>query len=271
MPELPEVETVRRVLDKEILGLTITDIKIKYDNIIDYDINEFKKSIIGKKIISTSRLGKFLIFNLDNGNIISHLRMEGKYFYLPKDSFDNKHVHVIYYFDNGYSLIYQDVRKFGRMTYRENDELYSTKPLNEIGIDPILNKKIDIEKIYDKIISRSVAIKTTLLDQSIIAGLGNIYVDEVLFLSKIDPNRPSNSIKLEEVERIINSSISVLNKAIEYKGTTIRSYTSSLGVEGQFQNFLNVHTKKVCPHCKNDLIRVKINGRTTYYCKNCQR
>ena len=271
MPELPEVETVRRVLDKDIVGLTITDIKIKYDNIIDYDIDEFKKNIIGKKIVSTERLGKFLIFNLNEGNLISHLRMEGKYFYLPRDTFDNKHVHVIYYFDNGYSLIYQDVRKFCRMTYRSNSELFTTKPLNEVGIDPILNKKIDIEKIYDKIISRSVAIKTTLLDQSIIAGLGNIYVDEVLFLSNIDPTRPSNSIKLEEVERIVNSSISTLSKAIEFKGTTIRSYTSSLGVEGQFQKFLNVHTKKECPHCKNALIRVKINGRTTYYCKNCQR
>ena len=271
MPELPEVETVRRVLDKDIVGLTITDIKIKYDNIIDYDILEFKKNIIGKRIVSTERLGKFLIFNLNEGNLISHLRMEGKYFYLPRDTFDNKHVHVIYYFDNGYSLIYQDVRKFGRMTYRSNSELFTTKPLNEVGIDPILNKKIDIEKIYDKIISRSVAIKTTLLDQSIIAGLGNIYVDEVLFLSNIDPTRPSNSIKLEEVERIVNSSISILSRAIEFKGTTIRSYTSSLGVEGQFQNFLNVHTKKECPRCKNALIRVKINGRTTYYCKNCQR
>ena len=100
MPELPEVETVRRVLDKDIVGLTITDIKIKYDNIIDYDIDEFKKNIIGKKIVSTERLGKFLIFNLNEGNLISHLRMEGKYFYLPKDTFDNKHVHVIYYFDN---------------------------------------------------------------------------------------------------------------------------------------------------------------------------
>ena len=169
------------------------------------------------------------------------------------------------------SLIYQDVRKFGRMTYRENNELFSTKPLSEVGIDPILNKKIDIENIYDKIISRSVAIKTTLLDQSIIAGLGNIYVDEVLFLSKIDPTRPSNTIKKEEVERIVNSSISILSKAIEFKGTTIRSYTSSLGVEGQYQNFLNVHTKKECPHCKNILNRVKINGRTTYFCKSCQR
>ncbi len=271
MPELPEVETVRKVLDKEIVGLTITDIKIKYDNIIDYDIDDFKKKIINKKITGTDRLGKYLIFNLNDGNIISHLRMEGKYFYLPKDTFDNKHVHVVYYFDNGYSLIYQDVRKFGRMTYRENNELFSTKPLSEVGIDPILNKKIDIENIYDKIISRSVAIKTTLLDQSIIAGLGNIYVDEVLFLSKIDPTRPSNTIKKEEVERIVNSSISILSKAIEFKGTTIRSYTSSLGVEGQFQNFLNVHTKKECPHCKNILNRVKINGRTTYFCKNCQR
>ena len=93
----------------------------------------------------------------------------------------------------------------------------------------------------------------------------------ILFLSKINPNRPSKSIKIEEVKAIVDSSISILSKAIEYKGTTIRSYTSSLGVEGEFQNFLNVHTKKVCPRCKTTLNRVKINGRTTYYCENCQR
>ena len=115
------------------------------------------------------------------------------------------------------------------------------------------------------------AIKTTLLDQSIIAGLGNIYVDEVLFESKINPLRPSNSITFDEVIRIFDNSVTILSKAIEYKGTTIRSYTSSLGVSGSYQNFLKVHTKKQCSICKNDIIRVKINGRTSYFCKNCQR
>lgn len=271
MPELPEVETVRRVLSQNLIGLKISDIKIKYEKIINYDIEEFKNKIIGKKIKELNRKGKFLIFNLDDGAIISHLRMEGKYFYLKKDEIDNKHIHVIFYFDNGYALYYQDVRKFGRITYRDNNDIYSTEPLKLVGIDPILSKEIDYGFIYDTIVSRSVAIKTTLLDQSIIAGLGNIYVDEVLFESKINPLRPSNSITFDEVIRIFDNSVTILSKAIEYKGTTIRSYTSSLGVSGSYQDFLKVHTKKQCSICKNDIIRVKINGRTSYFCKNCQR
>lgn len=270
MPELPEVETVRRVLTQKVVNLTITDIKVKYENIITGDVTEFKKNLIGKKIIGLSRLGKFLIFNLDEGNLVSHLRMEGKYFYSNED-LDNKHVHIIFYFDNGYSLYYQDVRKFGRMEYKSNDDLYTTSPLKNVGIDPILNKKIDYRLIYDKIVSRNVAIKVTLLDQSIIAGLGNIYVDEVLFLAKVNPHRESDKVTYDEVKAIVDSSVMILFKAIECKGTTIRSYTSELGVEGSFQNFLNVHTKTVCPVCHNKLTKDKVNGRSTYYCTMCER
>ena len=270
MPELPEVETVRRVLDNKLKNLTIKDIKIKYENIINGSIESFKKNIINKKILGLSRLGKFLIFNFDNGNMISHLRMEGKYFYSNED-LDNKHVHVIFYLDNGYMLYYQDVRKFGKMEYKSNEDLYNTPPLIEVGFDPILNKKIDYRFIYDKILSRTVAIKATLLDQSIIAGLGNIYVDEVLFLSKINPHRPSNKVTFDEVKSIVDNTVEILNMAIKYKGTTIKSYTSELGVEGEFQNFLKVHTKTVCPVCNKDLTKDKINGRSTYYCSNCER
>ena len=270
MPELPEVETVRRVLDEKVKNLKIVDVKIKYENIIVGDIDYFKKNVINKTITGLSRLGKFLIFNLDEGNIVSHLRMEGKYFY-SNDDLDNKHVHVIYQFDNGFKLYYQDVRKFGRMEYKNNSELYSSSPLNNVGIDPILNKKIDYRFIYDKIVSRNVAIKATLLDQSIIAGLGNIYVDEVLFDSRINPHRESNKITFDEVKSICDSTVKILSKAIECKGTTIRSYTSELGVEGSYQNHLMVHTKAICPICNSNLIKDKIGGRSTYYCINCER
>ena len=270
MPELPEVETVRRVLNEKLTNLTILDIKIKYENIIDDDIDYFKKNIIGKRIIRLERLGKFLIFKLDSGNMISHLRMEGKYFYLNEE-IDNPHIHVVFKLDNGYYLYYQDVRKFGRMKFKPDNELYNTPPLNGVGFDPILNKEIDYRFIYDKIVSRSVAIKATLLDQSIIAGLGNIYVDEVLFLAHVNPHRPSESIIFDECKLIVDSSIKILEKAIEYKGTTIKSYTSELGVTGMYQQFLNVHTKTVCPVCNSKLIKDKIGGRSTYYCTKCER
>ena len=270
MPELPEVETVRRVLESDLINLKIIDVKVKYEPILNCDINYFKENVIGKEFIKMERRGKFLIFRLNEGSIISHLRMEGKYFYVPKDSLDNKHIHLIYYLSNGYMLCYQDVRKFGRIEYKDDSKLYNTFPISEVGYDPILDKEIEINRIYDKIINKAVPIKTTLLDQSIIAGLGNIYVDEVLFKSRINPLLPSNKLKLNELEDIIKNTKEILSNAIINKGTTIRSYTSSLGVEGNYQNFLLVHTKEVCPLCGLKLTKVKIGGRSTYYCKNCQ-
>ncbi len=271
MPELPEVETVRRVLSEQIIGLKIVNIEIRYSSIVEDDIDYFKNNIINKEIINISRLGKFLIFNLDNGNIISHLRMEGKYFYVPNNTLDNKHIHVIFYLSNGYMLCYQDVRKFGRMVYKKNDALYTTPPLINVGFDPIISQNVNTDDIYNKINNKKIEIKTTLLDQSIIAGLGNIYVDEVLYACRINPHRASNTITIDEVNSIITESIRIFKLSIENKGTTIRSYTSSLNVIGNYQNFLLVHTKNECSHCKSVLKRDKINGRTTYYCNSCQR
>ena len=277
MPELPEVETVRRVLKNDLIGRKINNIEVRYKNIISNDLDYFFSKVIGKTITDIKRYAKFLIIEL-NGNdkygfILSHLRMEGKYFYLPTNTLDNKHIHVIYHLDNGYDLLYQDVRKFGRMEFKSYDELYITKPLNEIGYDLVLTDfNEDIKKeILNKINKKNLPIKTILLDQSIMAGLGNIYVDEVLFSSSINPHKAGNLIKKEELDKIIDSSIKILNKAIELKGTTIRSYTSSLGVEGGYQNLLKVHTKSECPNCMEPLCCDKIGGRSTYYCRRCQK
>ena len=269
MPELPEVETVRRVLKDDILNLKISDIDIRYEKMLNLDKNEFKNKILNKEFVDIKRKGKFLIFVLNEGYLISHLRMEGKYFYL-NDDYDNKHVHVIFNLSNGYKLIYQDVRKFGRMWYID-DDIYNKYPLNKVGVDLSITDDYDFNIIYDKIKKSKKEIKTTLLDQSIIAGLGNIYVDEVLFLAKINPHRLSNNISIDELNNILKETKEIFSKAIFYKGTTIRSYTSSLNVKGGFQDFLNVHTKEYCPICKNKLNIDKISGRSTYYCNNCER
>lgn len=271
MPELPEVETVRRVLSDNLIGLKITDIDVRYPKMIDNDLEYFYSNVINKEIVDIKRLGKYLIFILNDGAIISHLRMEGKYFYVNDDSIDNKHVHFIFRLSNGYSLMYQDVRKFGRIEYKKIDELYNTKPLSILGVDPILNNKIEINDIYDRIINKTIPIKSTLLEQSIICGLGNIYVDEVLHKSGVLPSRLSNTITLDEVRLIIEASIEILTKAIAFKGTTIRSYTSSLGIKGEYQQFLNIHTKNICAICSTNVSKMKIGGRTTYYCSKCQR
>ena len=269
MPELPEVETVRRVLKKDLIGLKINNVEIRYPNIISNEINEFLDNVLGKTIIDINRYGKYLIIVLNEGYILSHLRMEGKYFYLEEGICDNKHVHVIYHLSNGYMLEYQDTRKFGRMLYLASD-IYNQEPLVSMGYD-LVSSEINKDIVFEKIKRKRLPIKSILLDQSILAGLGNIYVDEVLFKSKINPLKQGNEITLNDVSNIILNSKEILNLAIENKGTTIRSYTSSLGVEGNYQNFLQVHTKSICPNCKMPLNRVKIGGRMTYYCDNCQR
>ena len=269
MPELPEVETVRRVLKSEILNLRVENIDIFYPNMILNEIDNFILNIKNKTIIDINRYGKYLIFVLDNGYILSHLRMEGKYYYLKEDKITDKHIHVCFHLSNGYMLVYRDTRKFGRMLYLE-DNIYDISPLSLMGPDLVLSD-IDYNSIYQKIIRKRIPIKSILLDQSIVSGLGNIYVDEVLYKAKINPLKEGYLITLDNVKDIILYSKEILNKAIECKGTTIRSYTSSLGVEGNYQNFLQVHTKNICPNCKSILNRVKIGGRMTYYCINCQR
>ncbi len=271
MPELPEVEVVRRKLNSTIKGKTIKDIDIRYDNIISMPKDLFIKSVLNKKIIDIKRLGKYLIINLDCGNIISHLRMEGRYYYLPYGEVLDKHIHVIFYLSSGDMLCYKDTRKFGRMIYKSNEDLYRTSPLKDVGYDPLVSGVFDKDLIYNKIIKKSIPIKSTLLDQSIISGLGNIYVDEVLFLSKINPHNKSNTFTKSDLENVLKYSKEIFLKSIECGGTTIKSYESALGESGHNQENLLVHGQAICPCCGNKLSKDKINGRMTYYCSCCQK
>ena len=206
MPELPEVETVKNVLKKSILNKKINSIEIIYPKIIDLgDIN----SLINEEFIDIKRKGKFLIFETNNHYLVSHLRMEGKYFIKDNNLPIEKHEHIIFRF-NDFSLRYHDTRKFGRMEIVNKNDLNKT-PINNLGVDPIIDK-INIDEIYPKF-NKKMPIKTLLLDQSIICGIGNIYVDEVLFLSKIDPNRLGNTIKLNELELIVKNTIKILKES----------------------------------------------------------
>ncbi len=270
MPELPEVEVVRSTLEPVLKNLKIKSIQALYPPIIEQPLEEFKRKVENKKILRIDRYAKYLIFILEDGAFLSHLRMEGKYFYVEESKATTKHDHVIFHFDNGYKLVYNDVRKFGRISYRTLEELFQVEPLNRVGIEANASN-YDISELLTKLKHKTIPIKTMLLDQSFISGLGNIYVDEVLYRAKIHPLRKSSSIQNMELEQILKASQWILNQAIEQKGSTIRSYTSSLGVEGNYQNFLEVHTKTICPGCHKTLEKIKIGGRMSYFCKNCQR
>lgn len=273
MPELPEVETVRNTLKPRLIGKKIVSVKIYYDNIIDYpSLLEFKERIVNQKINDIDRYGKWLIFVLDDYYLLSHLRMEGKYFFKSLNDKLLKHEHVVFVLDNDLELRYHDVRKFGKMLLIEKDKINEIGPFNSLGYEPF-DERLDISYLKDKFKNKKLPIKSVLLDQSIITGIGNIYADEILFLSKINPLKKSYLLEDIELENIIKYSKEVLNNAIKAGGSTIKSYTSVDGVHGLFQQKLLVHTKEnmPCKCCNTKIIKIKVNGRGTYYCPNCQK
>jgi len=272
MPELPEVETVRNVLKKRILNKRIKEVNILYSKMIENNEDEFKKILIGNEFKDILRKGKWLIFELNDYYLLSHLRMEGKFFIKESKDEVQKHEHIIIRLNDGSDLRYHDTRKFGRMKLIKREELNDTEEIKKQGLEPI-SDDINASYLKEKLKNKRLPIKTVLLDQSIISGLGNIYVNEVLFSSKINPLKNAREINLDECEKIIKTSREILKKAIIEGGTTIKSYTSSLGVTGNYQNFLNVHKKEglPCPNCNNKIKNIKVGGRSTYYCEYCQK
>ena len=268
MPELPEVETVKNVLKKNLIGLKIKKVDVFYDSMIKTSLKEFKNNLINEEFQDIKRFGKWLVFETTNYYLVSHLRMEGKYYYSDIKRNDN-HEHVIFTLSNGFYLRYKDVRKFGVMFLVKKDRLFIDTPLSKIGLEPF-SKKLDTTYLLSKYKNKKLPIKTVLLDQEIISGLGNIYADEVLFKSHINPLKKASLLDKNECQKIIDNSREILNEAIKLGGTTIRSYTSSLGVTGRYQDKLLVHTKKICSICKNQIKVLKIGGRSTYYCPKCQ-
>ena len=273
MPELPEVETVRKSLKKLVLNKKIVGVNIIYPNIIEYpDILEFEEKIVNQTINDIKRRGKWLMFELDDYFLLSHLRMEGKYLIRKKGDNYGKHELISFIFSDLTELRYQDVRKFGRMYLIEKNHVYDCKPLNSLGLEP-WDDNLNVLYLKEKYKGKKLPIKTTLLDQSIIVGIGNIYADEILFLSHINPLKKCYELNDKELESIIENTKKVLDMAIKDGGTTIKSYTSSEGVHGNHQQFLLVHSKENenCSICNNKIIKIKVGGRGTYYCSKCQK
>ena len=273
MPEKPEVITVCKALEKNIIGKTIVKCHVLWNNIIAApSVEEFQNNIVNQKIQSITSRGKFIMIELTDYYLLIHLRMEGKFTFRKIGEDFNKHEHVEFILDNSISWRYHDVRKFGKMYLYRKDEVYKVKPLSELGKE-FYDDSLTKEYLHNKLSKLKVPIKTALLDQSIICGIGNIYDDEILFMSKINPNRDANSITINECECIIDNTRKVLNRAVELGGTTIKSFTSSEGVHGLFQNELLVHGKggTPCPVCNTILEKTRIGGRGTHYCRKCQK
>lgn len=271
MPELPEVETVKRTLLKQIKDKKILSVNLRMNKLIETDLDQFI-NLKNETIKDIKRLGKWLIFELDNYYLLSHLRMEGKYFIKEKDPVLSVHDLCVFNLSDDKTLIYNDTRRFGKFALVKKDELYSYPKIKKLGYE-YDDERLDKHYLFNKYKKTKRHIKTVLLDQGIFTGLGNIYANEVLFLSKISPLTYACDLSLEDCENIIKYSRIILKDATDAMGTTIRSYTSSLGVEGTYQSKLNVHMKENEP-CKvcGEIIKMQmINGRSSYYCPRCQK
>ena len=276
MPELPEVETVRRTLINQILNKKITSVNVIYDRMLENTHKEnFIHTLTGKTFKDIKRYGKYLIFIFEDCSVISHLRMEGKFFIKGLNEEISKHEHIVFTLDNEISFRYHDTRKFGKMALLNTtnlNEIMKYEPLHKLAKEANDESYSSIE-LYEKIKDKNIPIKAALLDQTIICGLGNIYVDEVCYLSNLHPEMPCNYLTLYDSKTILDNAKYVLEGAIKAGGTTIRSYTSSLGVTGRFQLKLHVHTKVgcACEKCSLPIKKIVVGGRGTYLCDNCQK
>lgn len=274
MPELPEVETVKEALNQTVKGQTIKDIELRYEPMVkNMSADEFKEKLINQTIQEVSRRGKYLVFHFDDYQLLSHLRMEGKYFYVDSNFELNSHVHVIFTLENGKRLLYQDTRKFG--TYHLYDkaiDLETTAPFQVLGLEPFATE-FTPSYVKEKIQNKKKPIKSLLLDQTIVCGLGNIYVDEVLYRARLHPLTSSSELTDKDIENVVKYTVEVLARAIELGGTTIRTFRSSHGVSGTFQNELLVHQRKGenCYECHTPIEKIKVGGRGTYFCPTCQK
>jgi formamidopyrimidine-DNA glycosylase len=297
MPELPEVETIRRDLVESIIGSEIVAVKILYLKTAKNKAAFFVKALEGHKIEEINRIGKLLILKIKQKNgeneslhLLVHLKMTGQLILVSKgkktvgghslseDSFEssvggelpNRHTRIIIEFKNGDRLFFNDLRKFGYL--KIVDELELEKIIAKgYGPEP-LSLKLSVKYLTEKLRNKKKNIKAFLLDQKMIAGLGNIYVDESLFLAKIRPMRLAGSLNESEIKLLYQSINKIIKKAIENRGTTFNNYVDSSGRKGNFSRLLNVYGrgKLPCPTCKKEIIKTKLAGRGTHYCGYCQ-
>ena len=272
MPELPEVETVRRTLEPLIKDKTIKNVTVWYPKIIMGDAEQVAKQLKGKKIITVDRYGKYLLIRLsDDLTLVSHLRMEGKYRLVTPDRPKQKHEHVQFEFTDGTALRYDDVRKFGRMHLVETGTERITTGIKHLGPEPN-SSEFSINYFEKALAKKKKNIKNTLLDQSVVCGLGNIYVDEVLWLSKIHPLSSAQKIPREQVEILHDNINEIMQKAIKLRGTSVHTFLDAAGTSGNYQNELKVygHAGQPCVRCSTKLEKIKVNGRGTTFCPTCQ-
>lgn len=274
MPELPEVETIKRVIEPQIQGLMIDKVNVKRPEVVAYPAaDEFCRLLTGQTISHMTRRGKFLAIHLgSNDCIILHLRMTGCLLITPADYAEEKHTHIIFRLSNGKKLRFSDTRRFGRFWLLRKDEADTYSGIAKLGAEP-LDKLLTAGYLNARLGKRKKTVKECLLDQSIIAGIGNIYSDEILFTAGIYPARPANSLTMEEWERLAAAIPERISYFIKVNKITPEEYLETKGQDYRNTPFLQVYGQegKPCPKCGETLCRMVVGGRGSVYCPVCQR
>lgn len=280
MPELPEVETVKRGLEGKLRGRKVTGVRVLRPDSVGYPSpKEFASSLKGHTFHEVTRRGKYLVFELDKGaKLGAHLRMSGRLLVLkpggePKSRVRDEHVRVRMELDDGNVFLFEDMRVFGRLWYvpKGLPAEAVVSGLADLGVEP-LDDEFDAEYLAEVLRSKSQPIKSALLDQTLIAGIGNIYADESLHLAGINPQRTAKSLTRTQLAVLVDRIKEVLSRAIEKRGSTLRNYTDSDGVNGNYQSTAYVYGREgdLCRTCKNHIVRIKLAGRSSHFCPKCQ-
>ncbi len=264
MPELPEVESVRRDLVTRVQGNKVTWVEPLLPRMVKCGTLD---DIVGVEFTSINRRGKFLFIETSGEmTVYIHLRMSGTLLWRKGIEDNPSHIRIVIGFQNG-RLLFRDPRTLGGIWINRKGE----HPWKKMGLEPF-DDNLTPEVLQKLLVKRSIPIKTALLDQGTIAGIGNIYASEILFDAKIDPRRPANSISNGELLKVLNSTRTILNAAIEANGTTLKDFKLSNGRGGEFANFLKVYAKKEeeCYICKSKIERIVQSQRSTFFCPSCQ-
>ena len=289
MPELPEVEVVKRSLESKIINSIIKKVQIN-DHKLRYKVKrEIVKKLTGKKIKKIKRRSKFLIFEINKTYLmLVHLGMTGKFFledrnkkkfktsfyYLLNYQKDQKHNRVIFFLSKNRKLIYNDVRKFGFIKLYKLTNYIRISHLKNLGPEP-LEKKWNFKYFKNYVVNKKRNIKNILMDQRFVSGLGNIYVNEILFLSGVRPCSEVKELKDFKIKKIIKNSKMILKKSIKLGGSTIKDFSSENGKKGVFQEHLKIYGRKgkKCSNvdCNTNIVRIVISNRATFFCKKCQK
>ncbi|HHW11796.1 MAG TPA: bifunctional DNA-formamidopyrimidine glycosylase/DNA-(apurinic or apyrimidinic site) lyase [Firmicutes bacterium] len=273
MPELPEVETIRRSLLPLVQGAVIDKVQVFLAKAVKPAPAEFETALTGKRITGLARRGKYLLFQLDSGQCLAfHLRMAGRLVWQSGTAPLAKHTTLVMKLQDGKSLHFVDPRKFGTAVLFP--PAAPPAGLTALGLEPLTTEKEELLAVLAKAAARrSGPVKGLLLDQQVLAGLGNIYADEVLFAAGVSPLRPAREVTRAEWEKIYDSMVRILNASLAHRGTSQRDYVDGRGKAGEFQNYLKVYGRKKepCVNCGAQLVYARVAGRGTHYCSTCQR